>query len=69
MKRMIAVIAVAAVLSGCSGLEIGGKAWIASIDEKSESSRTYRSEVPLKCYFVDCQPKQTTGENLDLNNK
>jgi hypothetical protein len=54
MKRAIAVALVMSVLTGCSGLEIGGKAWIASIDEKSESSRTYRSNVPLKCYFTDC---------------
>lgn len=59
MRRIfVAVVAVgvAAVATGCSGLEIGGKAWIASIDEKSESSRTYRSTVPLKCYFTDCTP-------------
>lgn len=49
-------------LSGCSGLEIGGKAWIASIDEKQESSRTYRSNVPLKCYFTDCSAHQTSAE-------
>lgn len=54
MKRVIAVVLVLSVLTGCSGMEIGGKAWIASIDEKSESSRTYRSNVPLKCYFTDC---------------
>ncbi len=54
MKRFISALTLAAVVSGCSGLEIGGKAWIASIDEKQESSRTYRSNVPLKCYFLDC---------------
>lgn len=62
MKRVLAVIAVAAVMTGCSGLEIGGKAWIASIDEKQESSRTYRSNVPLKCYFTDCSANQTSTE-------
>jgi hypothetical protein len=54
MKRIIAVILALSAVTGCSGMEIGGKAWIASIDEKQESSRTYRSNVPLKCYFLDC---------------
>lgn len=56
MKKVIAFVVLCAVVTGCSGLEIGGKAWIASIDEKSESSRTYRQNVPLKCYFTDCTP-------------
>jgi hypothetical protein len=60
--RTIAAVVVAVAATGCSGLEIGGKAWIASIDEKSESSRTYRSNVPLKCYFVDCGANQTSDE-------
>jgi hypothetical protein len=64
MKRMIAVVLGLSVLTGCSGLEIGGKAWIASIDEKSESSRTYRSNVPLKCYFVDCTQQSTEAAEL-----
>jgi hypothetical protein len=55
MKRAIAIVLGLSVLTGCSGMEIGGKAWIASIDEKSESSRTYRQNVPLKCYFTDCK--------------
>lgn len=65
MKRMIAVIAIAVGVTGCSGLEIGGKAWIASIDEKSESSRTYRQNVPLKCYFTDCSKGSEAPENND----
>jgi hypothetical protein len=64
MKRMIAAAVIAGVLTGCSGLEIGGKAWIASIDEKSESSRTYRSNVPLKCYFTDCGTPGSEAANL-----
>lgn len=56
MRKVIALCLALGALSGCSGMEIGGKAWIASIDEKSESSRTYRSNVPLKCYFTDCAP-------------
>jgi len=63
MKRGIAVLLVLSAVTGCSGMEIGGKAWIASIDEKSESSRTYRSNVPLKCYFVDCAAQSTEVAN------
>jgi hypothetical protein len=55
MKKLIALGVVLCVVTGCSGMEIGGKAWIDSIDEKSESSRTYRQNVPLKCYFTDCK--------------
>lgn len=62
MRKVIALCLVLGALSGCSGMEIGGKAWVASIDEKSESSRTYRSNVPLKCYFVDCTPQASATE-------
>lgn len=66
MKKMIAFVVLCAV-TGCSGLEVGGKAWIASIDEKSESSRTYRQNVPLKCYFTDCS--NSGSEAAVENNK
>lgn len=62
MKRIIALVLGLSVLTGCSGLEIGGKAWIASIDEKSESSRTYRSNVPLRCYFTSCEQVAESAE-------
>lgn len=63
MKKILAFVVLCAV-TGCSGLEVGGKAWIASIDEKSESSRTYRQNVPLACYlWKDCaeQPTEVKG--------
>jgi len=62
MRKLIALCLTLCALTGCSGMEIGGKAWIASIDEKSESSRTYRSNVPLKCYFTDCTPGSQAAE-------
>lgn len=65
MQRIILGIVICCA-TGCSGLEIGGKAWVASIDEKQESSRTYRSNVPLKCYFTDCS---TPGSEASENNK
>lgn len=48
------VFALAALTSGCSGFELGAKAGLYRVDERSESQRTYRKSVPLKCYFVDC---------------
>ncbi len=62
----IVAAAVAATTSGCTGLEIGGKAWITRVDERQESQRTHRENmVPLKCYFVDCgaeeQPQEVRG--------
>jgi hypothetical protein len=45
-------------LTGCTGMEIGGKLWISRVDERQESQRTHN--VPLKCYFwTDCtQPTE-----------
>lgn len=41
------------LLSGCTGIEAGGKLWITRVDEKQESQRTHN--VPLKCYlWSDC---------------
>jgi len=57
MIVFVGMVIVAAMVSGCTGLEIGGKAWISRIDERQESQRTYREAVPLKCYFVNCAPE------------
>jgi hypothetical protein len=55
---IVAMVIIATTTSGCTGIEIGGKAWISRVDEKQESQRTYRdNSVPLKCYFVDCAQK------------
>jgi hypothetical protein len=43
------------MLSGCTGIEIGGRLGVYRVDERQESSRTnVENKVPLKCYFVDC---------------
>jgi hypothetical protein len=57
---IIAMVVTAAALSGCTGLEIGGKAWITRVDERQESQRTHRENaVPLKCYLWENCNKQT----------
>jgi hypothetical protein len=45
--------ALALLVSGCSGIEIGGKAWIMKVDEAQSSQRT-NAQPPLKCLFVNC---------------
>jgi len=61
MIRMNGVIlaALALLVSGCSGIEIGGKAWIMKVDEAQSSQRT-NAQPPLKCLFVNCA--ETTVE-------
>jgi hypothetical protein len=51
--KMILFATLALLCSGCSGIEIGGKAWIQKIDESQSSQRTY-AQPPLKCLFVSC---------------
>ena len=49
-------------LSACSGFELGAKAGLYRVDERQESSAmTRHNAVPLKCYFVQCEP-----QTLDL---
>ena len=49
-------------LSACSGFEYGAKAGLYRVDERQESSAmTRHNAVPLKCYFVQCEP-----QTLDL---
>jgi hypothetical protein len=49
------------MLSGCTGIEIGGRLGVYRVDERQESSRTnVENKVPLICYFVSCT--ETTTE-------
>lgn len=52
-----------ALMTGCSGLEVGGKLGLYRVDERAESQRTYRQSIPWKCYFVNCQaaPEDVQG--------
>jgi hypothetical protein len=51
--RTVIFAALALFASGCSGIEIGGKAWIMKVDEAQSSQRTH-AQPPLKCLFVNC---------------
>ena len=56
------MLAVLATVSGCRGIEVGGRLGVYRVDEREESSRmTRHNAVPLKCYFVQCEK-----EVLDL---
>lgn len=48
-NKMKILLAVVVFLSGCTGIEMGGKLWVTRVDEKQESQRTHN--VPLKCYL------------------
>lgn len=64
MKRTIEVLLCCAALicaTGCSGLEIGGKAWVMKVDESYSSQKTHKTP-PLKCLFINCNAQATEGE-------
>ena len=52
-----------ALMTGCSGMEVGGRLGVYRVDERQESQRTYRQGTPIKCYFVNCQasPEEVQG--------
>jgi hypothetical protein len=53
--KMFICCAVLCLVSGCTGIELGGRVGLYRVDERQESSRTnVENKVPLKCYFVDC---------------
>jgi hypothetical protein len=57
MKRAMKVLLCCAALvcaTGCSGLEIGGKAWVMKVDESYSSQKTHTTP-PLKCLFINCK--------------
>ena len=56
----------AAMLTGCAGLEFGGKVGAYRVDERQESQATRREQTkPLKCWFVDCPPVVRGGQGYD----
>jgi hypothetical protein len=56
----------ASLLTGCAGLEIGGKASLYRVDEREERQATRREQTkPLKCWFVDCPPVVRGGQEYD----
>jgi len=56
----------ASLLTGCAGVEFGGKAGIYRVDEREERQATRREQTkPLKCWFVDCPPVAIRGGGYD----
>jgi hypothetical protein len=50
---LVILATIAATLSACTGMEVGGKLWVSRVDERQESQRTHN--VPFKCYlWADC---------------
>lgn len=59
MKAILAC-GVLLLVSGCTGIELGGRLGVYRVDERQDSSRTnVENRVPLKCYFVDCYSQPT----------
>lgn len=58
MKRLLLGSIALILMTGCTGMEIGGKAWVQRIDESQYSQRTYRSNKPLKCYLWASCPEE-----------
>ena len=46
-----AIIIIAVLVSGCAGLEIGGKAGIYQVDERTERTEVYSRRRPLACLW------------------
>lgn len=43
------------LLSGCAGIELGGRVGAYRVDSREERQSTRIEQTkPLKCYFVDC---------------
>lgn len=61
MMEYSALLILTAILGGCSGLEIGGKAWIMKVDEAASSQKT-NATPPLKCLFVNCKQEAAPAE-------
>lgn len=47
-------LGLASILSGCSGIGLGGKLDLYRIDDRVESQNTKTTHRPLKCLFVPC---------------
>lgn len=69
MKKKIASLAILIALGssgliGCSGMEVGGRLGVYRVDERQESQRTHRQNVPLKCYFLSCASQVQESEEV-----
>jgi len=65
MKKISCIVVLAScVLTGCTGMEIGGKLWATRVDEKQESQASHNTRpLPLKCYlWADCSNNTVAGQ-------
>lgn len=47
--------AMATLMTGCAGMEVGGRLGVYRVDEQQNTSRTYQQNTkPLLCMFKDC---------------
>lgn len=53
MKKIIIGVLIA-VLTGCGGMELGGKLGVYRIDDRSEAITVKTADKPLKCLFIEC---------------
>lgn len=54
----IALVALS-TLSGCAGVELGGKLGLYRVDEKQDSSATVQAQTkPFVCYFKQCTQEE-----------
>lgn len=62
MKKIM-LIGLLMLMSGCSGIELGGKLGVYAVDEKQESQRTYDKpqRMSLKCLWFDCSSDANEG--------
>jgi hypothetical protein len=51
---MTGLVVSIATLTGCSGVELGGRLGVYRVDERQESQATHRKPLPWKCYFTGC---------------
>lgn len=50
--KLIILCALITVVTGCAGVELGGKLGLYRVDEKQDSSATVQAQTkPLKCYL------------------
>ncbi len=57
--KIIVLATIISLLSGCAGIEIGGRAGLYRVDEIQSSQKTHRSETKsLRCMLFDCNTKR-----------
>jgi hypothetical protein len=57
---MLVICAICTVyLTGCAGVELGGKFGLYRVDERADNSATVQAQTkPFKCYWVNCSEEK-----------